>query len=64
MNRENYQQAKEIFQTALETTPERRAAYLEKACADKENLRGEVERLLDSFDSQFLEKPAVAQRTA
>ena len=64
MNREDYRQAKEIFQTALETAPERRAAYLEKACAGNETLRREVERLLESFDSQFLEKPAVAQRTA
>ncbi len=64
MNREDYRQVKEIFQTALETAPERRAAYLEKACAGNETLRREVERLLESFDSQFLEKPAVVQRTA
>ncbi len=61
MNREDYQRVKEIFQAALDVAPERRAAYLDKVCGEDEFSRREVERLLEAFDSQFLEKPAVAQ---
>ena len=61
MNREDYRQIKEIFQAALDAAPESRAAYLDEACAGDGALRREVERLLESFDSQFLERPAVAQ---
>ena len=61
MNREDYRQIKEIFQAALDIAPESRAAYLDEACAGDKDLRREVERLLESFDSQFLERPAVAQ---
>ncbi|MDQ3131408.1 MAG: hypothetical protein M3Q99_11690 [Acidobacteriota bacterium] len=61
MNREDYQRVKEIFQAALDVAPESRAAYLDKVCGADEILRREVERLLEAFDSQFLERPAVAQ---
>jgi len=60
MNREDYQQVKKIFQAALDIAPVERDAFLDEACQDNEDLRREVERLLDSFDTQFLEMPAVA----
>ena len=61
MNREEYRQVKEIFQAALDVAPERRVGYLDEVCAGDGVLRREVERLLESLDSQFLERPAVAQ---
>lgn len=61
MNREDYQRVKEIFQASLDVTPERRAAYLDKVCGEDEVSRREVERLLEAFDSQFLERPAIGQ---
>ncbi len=61
MKRENYQRVKEIFQAVLDLAPERRAAYLNMVCGGDEVSRREVERLLEAFDSQFLERPAVAQ---
>ncbi len=61
MNHEDYQKVKKIFQAALDIAPGERAAFLDKACQDNEDLRREVEKLLNSFDSQFLEMPAVAR---
>ena len=61
MNREDYQRVKEIFQAALDLAPEKRAAYLDNVCGGDGVSRREVERLLETFDSQFLERPAVAQ---
>ncbi|MDQ4122909.1 MAG: protein kinase [Acidobacteriota bacterium] len=61
MNREEYQRVKEIFQTALELAPAKRGAYLAAACAGNSALREEVESLLASFESKFLEKTAVRE---
>ncbi|MDQ3132713.1 MAG: serine/threonine protein kinase, partial [Acidobacteriota bacterium] len=61
MNRKDYQQVKQIFQSVLEVTANERADYLDKACDGDDVLRGEVERLLDSFDSGYLEKPAIGK---
>ena len=61
MNRKNYQQVKRIFQSVLEITANERADYLDKACNGNNVLRGEVERLLDSFDSGYLENPAIGK---
>src|SRR5215213_4912448 len=59
MNREDYQRVKQIFQSALDAAPAERAAFLDSACQDNEDLRCEVERLLSSFESDYLEEPAV-----
>jgi len=61
MNHKDYQQVKQIFQSVLEVTANERADYLDKACDGDDVLRGEVERLLDSFDSGYLEKPAIGK---
>lgn len=53
-----------IFLTALKLTdPDKRRAYLDKACAGNPSLRDEVESLLraSAEDSQFLEIPAAVQ---
>src|SRR5215213_5079803 len=59
MNREDYQRVKQIFQSALDAAPAERAAFLDSACQDNEDLRREVERLLSSFESDYLEEPAI-----
>lgn len=55
------QTVEDIFQTACELTLEERAAYLDRACADDEKLRHEVEELLKYHEpgATFLEKPAL-----
>jgi serine/threonine-protein kinase len=61
MNREEYQQVKKIFQAALDIAPDERAEFLSEKCSDNPELRREVEKLLDSFDSEYLEKPAIGK---
>ena len=50
MNAEKWQKVKSILEEAVEIAPAARAEYLEKACASDEDLRLEVESLLD-FDN-------------
>jgi eukaryotic-like serine/threonine-protein kinase len=59
MNREDYQQVKKIFQSALDIAPDERDEYLNEKCSDNPNIRREVEKLLSSFEPDYLEKPAV-----
>jgi eukaryotic-like serine/threonine-protein kinase len=61
MNREDYQKVKKIFQAAFDLAPVERAAFLDDACRDNEDLRREVQRLLDSFESGYLEQPAIGK---
>ncbi len=65
MAHENWLQVKAIFADALRQTPEMRSEFLDLACGNDENLRGEVESLLASFDSaeNFMETPAVGKVT-
>jgi len=51
---------KEVLYKALSMEPSERPAYLDKACSDEPALRAEVETLLDSYESEFLEVPAIA----
>ena len=46
MNADRWQQAKEIYQSAIEREPRQREAFLAQACAGDESLRKEVESLL------------------
>jgi len=57
MNPDEYRKLKKIFQSAVEVPAEVRKAFLESECAGDDELRAEVERLLFSFDSEFLEGP-------
>ncbi len=59
MTSEKWQQVKQICGAALELSPELRPAFLVEACHGETDVRREVEVLLDSFDSQFLEQPAL-----
>jgi serine/threonine protein kinase/tetratricopeptide (TPR) repeat protein len=47
MTPERQNQIKHIYERALGLTPERRSAYLEEACAGDEELRREVESLIE-----------------
>ena len=62
MTPERWQQVDELFKAALERAPGERAAFLDRACADDRELRGEVESLIASYEQgeSFLEQPAVA----
>ena len=59
MNREDYQQVKQIFQSVLDIVPDNRADYLNEKCSDNIALRREVEKLLSSYESGYLEQPAI-----
>jgi serine/threonine protein kinase/tetratricopeptide (TPR) repeat protein len=55
------QTVEDLFQTVCELAPEERTAYLDRACADNDALRREIEELLKYYESSetFLEKPAL-----
>jgi serine/threonine protein kinase/Tol biopolymer transport system component len=61
MTSDRWQQISNLFQTAVELLPERRAAFLDEACTTDEMLRSEVESLLASDDSgwNLIEKTAL-----
>lgn len=61
MNADEYQKLKELFQSVLEVPDDERESFLDAACTDNSDLRREVERLLESRDSEFLETPAVEE---
>ncbi|MGD9588366.1 MAG: protein kinase [Pyrinomonadaceae bacterium] len=55
-----WEKVKDVFYNALSIEPSERPSYLEKACAGDAALQAEVETLLDSYESEFLEVPAIA----
>jgi serine/threonine-protein kinase len=61
MTPERWQRAKELFDSALELKAEERRVFLEQECAGDDELRREVESLLESDDDtdSFMESPAV-----
>ncbi|HEY0458749.1 MAG TPA: protein kinase [Pyrinomonadaceae bacterium] len=59
MNREDYQKVKKIFHSALDLASGERAAFLAETCREDKDLHREVQKLLDSFESDYLEQPAI-----
>src|SRR5688572_3200204 len=59
MNPSDYKKVKDVFNAVLEIEPEGRAAFLDDRCDGENGLRDEVERLLASCDSEFLETPVI-----
>src|SRR5881394_1869175 len=57
----HWQQAKEIFERAIERSGPERTHYVNEACGEDVVLREEVESLLRSFDDagSFMESPAL-----
>ena len=63
MTPERYQRLNQLADAALDLPEEKRAVYLDEACAGDADLRREVEELLGahSAESQFLEAPLLDQ---
>jgi len=59
VNPDRWQQIKQIFNDALQREPASRAAFLADACKDDGDLRAEVEKLLNSYETDFMAQPAV-----
>jgi serine/threonine-protein kinase len=61
MTPERWQRAKELFNSALELEANERSVFLDQECAGDNELRREVESLLESDDEtdSFMESPAV-----
>src|SRR5438093_12446786 len=62
MKAERWKQINDLFQSATECPPEKRAAFLDQACHGDEGLCREVESLLTSYEraENFIESPAFA----
>jgi eukaryotic-like serine/threonine-protein kinase len=60
MTHERWQRVKEIFNTALQYSPDERVVFLSSACGDDDTLRREVESLLASHEREgdFMDSPA------
>jgi tetratricopeptide (TPR) repeat protein len=57
---DNWQRVKELLDQAIEMAPERRAKFLDQACASDDALRAELESLLsagDDLSADFLQSP-------
>jgi serine/threonine protein kinase len=61
MEREKWQQIKEIFDAVLRQKADERQSFLDEVCHDDPEIRSEVESLLASFEDSFLESPAVEE---
>ena len=63
MEREKWEQVKDIFDAALRRPPDERERFLAENCRGDEELRREVQSLLSAFDdaSGFMQKPAVGE---
>jgi serine/threonine protein kinase len=51
VNSEEWERIKEIFASALEQDPSRRAEFLRRACSGDDAVRAELESLLSTYDS-------------
>ncbi|MCM3871629.1 MAG: protein kinase, partial [Pyrinomonadaceae bacterium] len=62
MTPERYRQIGELYHAALEVDIEERAAFLDRACAGDDEMRREVESLINSHEeaADFIAKPALA----
>ena len=60
MKPERWKQVNDLFQSAIERAPEKRAAFLDESCYGDEAMRREIESLLTSHEraENFIELPA------
>ncbi len=65
MTSKRWDEIKEVFSEALGRAPEDRAAFIARVCAGDDELRGEVESLLESYQQagDFIESPPLAATT-
>jgi eukaryotic-like serine/threonine-protein kinase len=59
LNPERWQRIKQVFGDVLQLEPAERTGFLAQACASDTELREEVERLLSSYQSEFMAEPAI-----
>ena len=59
MNPDGWNRIREIFNKALERPDQERSAFLAEACAGEPELQREIESLLKSGQTEFMERPAV-----
>jgi len=61
---DQWHQVQQLFDAALQHSPEKRQAFLEQECGSNQELRKEVESLLAAHDASgsFMAEPAVAGR--
>jgi serine/threonine-protein kinase len=66
MKQELWRRAEALFHAALEQSPETRRAFLDEACGEDAELRGQVETLVskDEQAGSFLESPVLPALTA
>lgn len=58
MEKDFWRDLEQVFYEAEQLGPRKRQEYLEEACAGREDLKREVESLLDAvLDDDFLEAP-------
>ena len=57
----DWDRVKQVFQAALDTPPEKRAAFVREACGTDHDLRTEVDSLLLAHEraGSFAERPAL-----
>ncbi len=51
MTPEQWQQVKDIFQSAIERPPSERDGFISQACADDPDLRSKVQSLISFYDT-------------
>ena len=59
MSEDNWHRAKQIFNSALDLDPAERRGYLASACNGEPALLQQVDDLLNSYESEFMEGPVV-----
>ena len=60
MSPDRWNRIREIFNEALERPSQERNAFLAEACAGEPELQQEIESLLKSGQTEFMERPAVS----
>ena len=61
MKQDEWQKVKELFHQARALTSEMRPGFLDEVCAGNDELREQVNRLLESYESDFLEDTVLDQ---
>lgn len=64
MKQDEWQRVKEIFHQARELEPDERADFLDKVCGENTEVREQVQILLESYESDFLEDTVLHQVVA
>ncbi|MFZ1700683.1 MAG: protein kinase [Pyrinomonadaceae bacterium] len=61
MSNERWELIKELFYTTLEQPVDQRRHFLHSLRSEETSIRQEVEKLLDSYESEFLETPIILE---